>query len=142
MLPVPVVDPVPSVVPPAVPAPEEDESPVPVAVPVPVPVPEVPAVPVVGDVDELPVDPVVPVELVVPDAPVPLVPVEVVEPVDVSPAAPVSVGSVTPPGGLAVGMMLSPPEIEGGPVDFDAAPPALVPVGLAAGSFVVDREDP
>jgi len=133
-VPVPVVDPVPSVGDPVVlPVPGE-----PVVLPVPVGVvPSVP-VPVGDDVVPFGVEPAVPVGLVVPEGLVPLVPVEFTVPDGDSPAAPVPDGPV---GGLAVGMMSSPPEIEVEPVEFDDVPPDVV---LCAGDdgALVSCEDP
>ena len=103
--------------------------------PVPVPVPAVPVVPVL--VDEVPVVPAVPVEVVAPVLLVPVVLVESVVPAGgVSPAAPDSVGSVVVLGGLAVGMMSSPPEIDVEPVEPAPAPAVFVLVELATAGVV------
>jgi hypothetical protein len=140
---VPVVVAVPAVV--ALVSPElvDDEvSPVPVpAVPVPVPVPvPLPLVPVADD--EVPAEPVVPVGVVAPVAPGPVVPVEFRLPGGgVSPAAPVSEGSVAVLGGLAVGTMSSPPEIDGASVDLDGVPLFVVLIDLPATPALVEVEE-
>ena len=129
---VPDVLPAAAVVPVGPPVPEDVEPVAPAAVlPVaPLPVPAV---------DELPVEEEVPVEVPVPLVPVPLVPVGVTVPAGVSPALAVPVELVAAPWGVAVGTMLSPPEMGVGLADLASAPLVVVLAWLAAaGSGAVD----
>jgi hypothetical protein len=121
-LPVPAVVPDPTVVPLGLPVLVDDGLPVPVPVGVLVPV-------------RTPVGVVVPVVLA------PLVPVGVTVPVGVVPALPVPVPSAVPLGGAAVGMTLSPPEIEVGTCAVAVLPGVGAPVVLAAPDFTADGEE-